>query len=185
MIGTYVLGSTLTDVVANEMVLDLQTSGGTLAPWWDFQVCRAGQLVAVFRNAGTSCFDWPGTAAVSGNLTSTAGFGGPDRERLKLIAAFTSGSPQTVNAGDETVSFTLTINNGATVGTGACAGCLSPTCIVLNSIIVNESPARPVPVQLSNPQNFNFVTWFAGAPNCPGATPTHQSSWGSVKSMYR
>ena len=32
----------------------------------------------------------------------------------------------------------------------------------------------------------NFVTWQGGGgTNCPAATPTRNSTWGSVKSLYR
>jgi len=195
IVGTYVLANSIDNLVANEVVLDMMTPGGVLAPWWDFgnypaaatPGCRAGQLVFAFRDASTSCLDWPGTAGVSGNMTVERDFGGPGRARIKLIGAYTAGAPQPVVAGDEMVSFTLTINNAKTVGTPNCVGCASPMCMVLNSIIVNQAPVANPQIKLENPQDRNYVTWndAANTTGCPGVTPTHRNSWGQVKSLYR
>jgi hypothetical protein len=195
IVGTYVLANSINNLVGNEDVLDMMNPGAIVQPWWDFgnypavatPGCRAGQLAFTFRNPGTSCLDWPGTDAVAGNMTCERGFGGTNKARIKLISAYTAGAPQPVNAGDETVSFTLTVLNAKTVGTGACAGCTSPMCMVFNSITIGQSPALPVPLKLSNPEVNNFVTWndALNTTGCPGVTPTHKSSWGQVKSLYR
>jgi hypothetical protein len=192
LVGSYVLGTTITDVVANTMVIELGRADARLVPWGDFQTGRSRQLVAAFRNASTSCSDWPGSSEVVGNLTPLFGFGRANMERLNLVAVFNSGAPQTVTAGIETESFTLTINNAATVGNGSCGGCNTPICIVLRSIVINEFPAHQVPLNLSVPDYRNWVTWFGGSPSCPciGSAfdcrdPVHHSSWGQVKGMYR
>jgi hypothetical protein len=144
-------------------------------------------LAFASRNPNTSCIDWPGSAGVSGNMTVERDFGGPGRARIKLIAAYTSGAPQPVLAGDEMISFTLTVNNAKTVGTGACAGCNSPMCMVFNQVIINQAPAETPQLTVSNPDLRNFVTWNdnGNVTGCPGVTPTHKSTWGQVKSQYR
>ncbi len=187
--GTYVAPG-ITDLVGNEAVVDYQVAGGTMPLWWNFTdtAClgggagRAGQLLFTFRN-GSSCLDWPGSAGVSGNMTVTNT--PPDRARIKLIGAYTSGTPQTLVMDSEYNSFLLTINNAGTLGSG-CPGCATAVCIVLNSIKLNEFPAASTPIVIANPANANFVTWRGGSPLvCPGATPTHKSSWGQLKSLYR
>jgi hypothetical protein len=199
IVGSYVLASDISNFVTLEAVLDMKASfgayGGELAPWWDFgnypavatPGCRNGELLFSFRNAATSCLDWPGPAPVQGNMIFERGFGAPNRARIKLIGAYTSGTPQPVLAGDEMVAFTLTINNAKTAGTGSCAGCTTPMCLVLVMLVVGQSPAANPPLSLDTPDVVDFVTWndASNTSHCPGAVPTVRSTWGQVKSLYR
>jgi len=195
IVGTYVLGTGIPNLVGMESVLDMMTPGGVLAPWWDFgnfpalatPGCRAGNLVVAFRSVATSCFDWPGSANVSGNMTVERDFGGPGRARIKLIAAYTAGSPQPVNAADEMLAYVLTINNAKTLGSPNCTGCNSAMCMVLNEISIGQAPAASPTLRLQSPDVQNYVTWndATNTTGCPGVTPTHRSSWGQVKSLYR
>ena len=83
--------------------------------------------------------------------------------------------------------------NAKTVGLGSCAGCLTPVCIVLNS--VNVVAGTSANIKLSGPTNgidSNVATWQGGAgvstllgQGCPAATPNRNTTWGQVKSLYR
>jgi hypothetical protein len=191
LVGTYIAPPGVTNLAANEVVLDYQMGGGSLPVWWNFndQNClgggtgRAGQLLFAFRS-GSSCNDWPGSAGVSGNMTVDNIL--PDRARIKLIGAFTSGNPQPLVADQEYNSFTLTINNAGTLGT-ACPGCATPGCFVLNQIILNTFPESDPQIILTNPgPNGSHTLWRGGTGlGCPGATPTQKSTWGQLKSLYR
>jgi len=195
LVGTYVLATGIPNLVGMESVLDMKTPGTVLAAWWDFgnfpslatPGCRAGNLIVAFRSVATSCFDWPGTDGVSGNMSCERDFGGLGRARIKLIAAYTAGSPQPVIAGDEMVAYVMTINNAKTVGTGNCLNCNAPMCMVLNEISLGQAPAANPTLRLQSPDVANFVTWndATNTQGCPGVTPTHKSSWGQVKSLYR
>jgi hypothetical protein len=60
------------------------------------------------------------------------------------------------------------------------ATCQVPVC----AVYVHEEFAQLSGIPYVVENNPDFIT-FNGATNCPGATPTNQSSWGRVKSLYR
>jgi hypothetical protein len=82
------------------------------------------------------------------------------------------------------------INHAKTVGTGACAGCTVPMCIVFGSDRIT-TPVAANNVLLTGgangPSSF-FATWqgpTGPAPfGCPYPVPTLRSSWGAVKALY-
>jgi hypothetical protein len=100
---------------------------------------------------------------------------------------------QDLAGGQEYFSFNIGISNVKSVGTGNCAGCSTPICIVFNSINLT-TPIVTNNVKLSGPSNgtdADFATWQGGAgvivegtPGCGAATPTRNSTWGAVKAMY-
>jgi hypothetical protein len=55
---------------------------------------------------------------------------------------------------------------------------------VLNSVTLYDFEGV-VLEELTNPLDQSFVTWQAGIPNCPGATPAPNRTWGALKAMYR
>jgi hypothetical protein len=103
----------------------------------------------------------------------------------------TSATP--IVGGDELYDFTINITNQKTVGTGSCAGCTTPVCIVLNSInVVAQDNVEERLLSTPTAPGSNFITWQGGGNpsaggtiGCPAATPTRRSTWGSVKSLYR
>jgi hypothetical protein len=192
MIGSYLLHRPVADVVGNDMMLTVTSSDLSLPSWWDFTDqldppgCRAGQISYTFRSPNTSCDDWPGSSPIVGVVKVQAGIGGANRERLAMFCAYSIGAPQRHEASVEYVSFTLTVNNGKTVGAGSCAGCDRPVCIRLDSITVDELTSLDEPIVLTTPMVSNFVTWndSAGSLNC-AVSPVRHSTWGQVKGMYR
>jgi hypothetical protein len=117
----------------------------------------------------------------------------PNVAVIKLVEAVAPTSVQDLSAGVEYFSFNLIVNNVKTVGTGSCAGCSVPVCIVLNSINVVAGPFTDNRL-LTTPAapGSNYVTWqggglpvVGGISGCPAATPVQRSTWGSVKSLYR
>ena len=91
--------------------------------------------------------------------------------------------PLPVPQGVEAYCFKLTIDHAKTIGADACAGCLEGVCVVLNEIKLNEN--QPWERVITNPLSRNYVTWQGGIPDCPGATPVRNTTWGRVKSLYR
>lgn len=74
----------------------------------------------------------------------------------------------------------------AAVDGGTCAGCQDPACIVLNNVKVYNSAGaldRDIVDVAAGIQNF--VTFYGGTANCPGAVPVKNSTWGKVKALYR
>jgi hypothetical protein len=93
-------------------------------------------------------------------------------------------------AGQEYFSVNVLMNHSNTVGVGACAGCVTPMCIVLHSIKVT-TPNAVNDRTLTGPSNStdsDFATWQGGTGvpgGCPGATPVEKRTWGTLKSLYR
>jgi hypothetical protein len=190
MYGSYIPPLGVVKLTGNEIVVDLRSASPVLPQWWMFKnagTCRQTSLSANFNFvAGPyACVDyWAGRA--SGNIAAyQVGLGGPNRARIKLVAAIGSSTAGPVMPPAEYYSFGLVINNAKTVGDGYCDGCLEPVCIVLNSINLTQPPGFGN-FFLFMPAPRNWVVWqnpLIGF--CPDATPTRASTWGSMKALYR
>ena len=102
-----------------------------------------------------------------------------------------------IEAGTHVYAFKMLINNAKTVGPGACAGCQDDLCIVLNSILVSQTPGTPEGNRfLSNPDLSQVVSGQGGqwwwnhlepggtcVGDCP--TPARARTWGQIKGIYR
>ena len=192
LIGSFIAPCCVTAAISNEFVLDLQTAGVTLSPWWNFQTdgCRAGSMAANFDfTAGPfSCLDyWNGAA--TGSASATAGLSGSNPEHItgrgELPAGSTSIRP--IDANTEVYSFKLIISHRKTVGMGACGGCFSPGYICLNSIRVNQ-PAGVGDILIQQPADRNWVLYQTGYSSglvCFYGDPVRNTTWGAVKASYR
>ena len=179
------------NVFAYDVSADVALASATLPGWWQFYYagsCRRTSSSFV-RHAGLGC------PALFGNVDAEAlfryaslakptGWGRMDGAMRVPSNEATDLAPfQELGLGK------FTITNAGTVGTGSCAGCLTPACIVFNLVrtyspgydefIINDFSAEHAP-------GSNYVTWQGGGgTNCPAATPSRSSTWGAVKSLYR
>jgi hypothetical protein len=205
MTGSFVLGAGFTETIGLEIVLQLASSSANLPTWWSFRnagTCRQGSMTADLTAdpLDVACEDWSlGQAA--GGFASWCTIAGecsdhptsPNVARLKVASAVAVVNKRDLVAGTEYFAFHLKLDHAETVGAGSCAGCETPVCIVLNSIMVvarDNIAART----LATPTvpGSNFITWQGGGapvagglPGCPAATATHRSAWGAVKELYR
>jgi hypothetical protein len=197
--GTFELGADLLSTSGEEIVIDLASASSPLPAWWQFKnpgTCRTGSLgiSAAALLTSANCADWGGGLAGAGLGAYIVGGAGPNTARIVAASAVPPSGLQDLTTGTEYFAFQITINNLKTVGTGNCAGCLDPVCIVFNSLNMT-TPVLANNVKLSGPSNgtdANFVTWQGGAGvttgrgiGCPAATPTKSKTWSQVKSMYR
>ncbi len=192
LVGSYQTPPGSTAITGNEIVIDLVSAGSTLPAWWMFKnagTCRQTALSssADFTSGPFSCGDyWAGLAA--GGLASymTPYQSAPNRARIFLVYAVAIANAMPMDDTIEYYSFKLTLSGAKTVGSPSCAGCMDPVCLVLSQIKATQ-PAGVGDYRLQNPLERNHVTWQGGAVwgGCPGATPTHNATWGSVKSQYR
>jgi hypothetical protein len=192
VVGSAISPNVIPQCVAMSAVLDLQTNQAALTPWWGFGTggCRSGPPSALspsfdFTTSTFSCNDpWGGVAA--GGSDYATGGGGPNRARIRLVCAVAA--PIAVDDVTENYYFKVTYNMSKTVGTGACAGCTDGACIVFNSIELDQQPGLGN-TEISNPIDRQYVLWQAGGGvtpgGCPQATPSRNTTWGSVKSLYR
>ena len=192
MWGSYVAPEGTTAITGNEMVLDLQSAAAVLPAWWQFKnpgSCRQTSLSAAFAaNASGNCGDyWSGQA--SGGLASynlNVIPGQTNRARVLLVCAVDQSLAAPLTGGSEYYSFSLTLNHAKTVGTGSCAGCTDPVCIVLNEIKLTQ-PVGVGDYRIQNPASRNYVTYQSGlvSGGCPAVVPAQNRTWGQVKSLYR
>jgi len=210
LVGSFILPSDVPGVSGIEAVVDVAVAGSTLPAWWQFKnagACRAAGLGVDGNPAGLlNCTDWSGApSGPSGGLAAyqvgqnPPSGSGANTARMIIGLAVAPDALQDLFAGTEYFAFNALITNVKTVGTGACAGCSAGACIVFNSIKVATPPPPPgspdQSVTISGPGNGtdgNFVTWQGGvgvssarAIGCPLATPTHQRTWSTVKTLYR
>ena len=202
-------------LVAISVVVDLAASNANLAPWWNLDPasgtsagCRAGppSAFSVFftpTGSTSSCVDpWQGQASGGSNYVSQQ-FGVPNLARLRMVCAVVA--PVAVFANHELFLARVRISHTKTVGTGACAGCADPMCMMLNSVELDQQPGMPGGnsfLILPNPgTDSDLLTWQTGASahrviecqpphcekdlTCPAVTSTSRSTWGAIKSMYR
>jgi hypothetical protein len=191
LIGSFRAPSFVTEMSANEVVMDVQTSSVTLASWWNMRTggCRAaGSLLGVFDfTAGPfTCYDyWQGGAI--GTLSESPPVG--NRVRIRGVFALPAGDGRITGIleGTEVYSFKANINHSKTVGLGSCAGCANGACIVLNSIKLNQPVDAPGGGKyLGNPANRAYALWQGGiGGDCYAATPAKNVTWGQIKAHYR
>jgi hypothetical protein len=202
LVAAVKLTSDMTQVLSDEVVIDLIASTPSALPdWWQlrdnvqesFTACRNGAL-SIASQDGASCpdiFSLQGSMNIAAyqhdrannpvpGLTGTA--------RILSVNAVPSTSPVDLiladnPAGNGTWAIgKWTIGSAKTVGAPSCAGCLTPVCIVLNSVnitVVGNTNNRLVSGGVDN-----TVTWQGAGADC-NAVPTKNKTWGAVKSLYR
>jgi hypothetical protein len=206
LVASFELGAALPGVSGLEVVIDLASAASPLPAWWGFKnagTCRTGSLGVIGAPPGADvvCQDWSGGLAQGTSVAAyQIGISGPNTARILEVTAVPAGSGQDLAGATEYFAIQTTINNAKTVGTGSCAGCSSPVCIICNSIKCATPPVAGQPsrdVLLSGPTDVtgtsNFATWQGGLgvivqgrpSGCPQAVPTHTNTWSSVKGLYR
>jgi hypothetical protein len=170
LVGSFVLGSDLTQVSAVELFIDVATASATLPAWWQFKntgSCRAASLTlnGTLNPAAVNCVDWSSGQAVGGLATYVVGFSGPNTARITgAFAVATAGAADLV-AGQEYFAFNANINNQKTVGFGSCAGCTTPACLAVSAVEVFQV-GNPQPMTLltgpTNGFDSYFVSWQGG-----------------------
>jgi hypothetical protein len=199
LVGSFIYSAPLADVVQVDAIVDLAASSASLPAWWQFtggSVCRSTSLSADinFDPSNLACSDWADGLAPIAGMSYSAGVRSANTSRVLVSASIPVDAAPTLFAWNEYFAFNLAINHLSTSGAGSCAGCSTPMCIMLTSISLTRS-STSTPIVLSGPTNgtdANYVTWQGGgAPavgsvtGCPAATPTRNTTWGAVKSMYR
>jgi hypothetical protein len=172
--------------------IDIFTNQGTLPDWWRHGAgqCRGTSGLNVgfdFTLASTVCQDFYQGAAVGG-FAYAIGTGGPSRARLTVQAAVPFDSRGPVDPDIEYYAYKVNLQRSKSSGTGSCAGCFNPTCIILVDIQLYQPPAAGNDPVISNPVSRSYITWQpppSGPPGCPQSTTARLSTWGVLKSLYR
>jgi len=189
MYASFVPPPGITEFLGISSQMDI-TSIGALPDWWKHGTtqCRgtAGMSVSFdFTSGPFNCTDFFVGQAAGGSAYDVA-FGGPNRARLRVQCAVPIDNRGPVNQSSQYYAYKVSLQRSKSTGTGSCVGCDVPMCIVLNEIQLFQPPSAGNDPSITNPANSNYVTWQAATvPGCPASTPTRNSSWGQVKSLYR
>lgn len=187
LIGSFELGSAMTQVSGLEFLVDVQTASASLPAWWSFKnptTCRQTSMAINFVIPATAanCVDWANGQSTGGIGAYNIGFLSPSRARIVAVVAVPQSALADLDPAQEYYSFSLLINNAKTVGAGACPGCATSA----NLYFVQQKVTTPVPANdrtISGPTNCcdsNVATWQGGFP-----TATRRETWGAVKALYR
>jgi len=172
---------------ATSAVIDVAVGGATLPEWWQTLTgqCRAGVIGISFDSSNnvTDCGQLWQTQNPLAVSTIQQGVNGPNRLRILGTAAVPAGSELSVAPGDELWVCRVTIGRAGTLG--ACNnGCSLPSTIVLNEMYMQQPGGLPA-YRITNPADNYCIGMNGGNAQCPGATPTQNTTWGAVKGLYR
>ena len=198
LVGSFVPAWDIVDVTGLEIVINIAVgSAASLPAWWQLRnagTCRFSSLTMNMTATAGNCPDWAMGFAAGGIGAYLIGALGPNTARIVMATAVPPDNYQALTGRAEYFAFNLFINHANTVGTGACAGCSTPACIVLTGVRMT-TPLLATSRYLTGPSNLtdsDYVTWQGGAgvttplgSGCPAATPAKQRTWGAVKALYR
>jgi hypothetical protein len=194
LVCSFELAQEILQATGNEAVIELVATAPTLPAWWEFRnagTCRQLSLTmnTIPSPTAVSCSEWSGGQATALLLPYVIGFHGPGSARIGISSAVASEPFADLVPGSEYFVCNVVINHAKTVGTGACAGCTVPVCILFYDKITTQVPADGALLTGGEHPDSEFVTWqgpTGPAPfGCPYPLPTQRSTWGAVKSLYR
>jgi len=97
--------------------------------------------------------------------------------------AFALAKSVPLDANVEYYAFRFRVGDAKSVGTGACAGCSVPMCLLLTSLNVVGATLGEQRI-VSQPLVNNMIYFNSGS-TAPCIVPTRATTWGAVKSLYR
>ncbi len=177
MIASFGAPENIVEFNGMQATLEITTAAPALPDWWKHGSgqCRgAGGLGTTFdfTSGPFSCLDpWNGQAV--GGHVYEVGFGGPERARLRIVAAVPPDFGGPLTAGSQYYAFRVNLLRSKTTGTGSCAGCAVPACITLQQIQLMQDAGQGYDPVITFPGDRNYVRWQSdvGIPACPASNP--------------
>jgi hypothetical protein len=194
LVCSFELAQEVLQASGQEAVIDLIATASKLPAWWEFKnagTCRQLSLTmnTVLSPTAVACTDWPSGQSIALILSYGMGYSGPTSATLKISTVVGNQALADLIPGTEYFVCNVVISHAKTVGTGACAGCSVPVCLLFYDQIMIPGPANDVLLEGPAHDNSSFATWqgpTGPAPyGCPYPLPTQRSTWGAVKSLYR
>ena len=188
LVGSFSLGIPLSDVNGDELVLDLASAGVTLPDWWRFRSAGSCRQLAltIAAHDGIGCPDLFELQASMNIASYVVGTFGPNSARILSVNAVPPSLTVELAGGQEYAIARWSISNVKTVGTGACSGCATPVCILFNiAHITTYGDLNNAIIANAAFPGSNFASWQSAGTTVCIRTPTRNSTWGAVKSLYR
>ena len=192
IVASFLVDATIPEVNGDEICLDLITQATPALPdWWSLfsaGSCRQTGL-SIAAHDGAGCPDmFAGQASMNiaaYQLNKPNGGTPLGTARILCVNAVQQAAIVTLDPQFEYAAAHWSISNAKTVGTGACAGCTTPVCFVLNRLnITTEGGITDTALEGPNSPGENMVTFQGAGADCQ-AVPTRNATWGAVKSLYR
>ena len=203
LIGSIAPNQTVGAVVGASAQINILGTQPQLPDWWKFgsAACRGSTALGVsfdFQSSGPyTCTDLWLTRA-QGMMTYQV-MNATDA-RILLSTALPQGETVSFDSGTEYYVFRLNLGRSRSTGTGSCAGCSMPACLLLDNVQLFQNPVEQNDPIDSAPANSNAASWHGAylftwddfengrsgigcAPDLP--TKAGRSTWGAVKSLYR
>jgi len=188
LIGSFSLNTDLPQVNGDELVLDLASASPTLPDWWRFKnagSCRQLALTIAAQD-GFACPDLFALQASMNIASYVVGTFGPNTARILSVNAVPSIAAMDLTGGQEYTFARWSISNIKTVGTGACGGCATPVCILFNiAHLTTEGGLNDTILSSAAFPGSNIANWQSPINSVCVRTPSRNSTWGAVKSLYR
>lgn len=196
--GTCIIPAvTKVQFVGSMSIIDVQSALSATPDWWRADACRStgfalsadGSIAGALNCTATL---WDAAAPAGSNITALNAVGGANRIRLLLGSVLLPTAVYDLQGDDATelAVFKLTVSKTKSVGTGACTGCSSGACIVLNEVqlqgMLDANFGQYIHITGPILANSNYINYnSANNANCAGSTPTENRTWGSLKALYR
>jgi len=186
----FTLAQPVSDAIGLELVVDVQFESPALPDWWRLEDggCRAGALrVDADFGLAPGCADpWSGGGA-AGFPSYTPGMprGAPNQARIRAGVGVAPATPRSLAADTPYHAARLAFLTIKTTA-GACPGCETRACLVLNSILIRRAPGAEADVFVTTPAPLdgNWALWQGTGAPCT-QVPARRATWGAVKSLYR
>jgi len=188
------------NVIAVEIVIDLQQSAMSLPDWWrlDPSGCRWDMnnttldAAANFPGKSACANMWqgattPAIAQVAEYLPGQPG-GASNQARIKVTASVLPSEARSLDATSMYYAARVMIKNNKTVEPTGCAGCDQPACLVLNSILIGRlagSAGGDYFLQTAGVGQANWARWQGGGGADCQSVPVRSRAWGQLKGLYR
>jgi hypothetical protein len=188
------------NVVAVEIVIDMQHSSLSLPDWWrlDPSGCRFDMnnpAISVAANfpGKTACQNmWqgastPAIAQLADYIPGQPG-GAASQARIKVTASVLPADARSLDGTSMYYAARIVLKNNRTVDTEVCAGCEGAACLVLNSILIGRlagSTGGDYFLQTPGASDANWARWQGGGGADCSTVPVRSRAWGQLKGLYR
>jgi len=179
------------EFVGIELQLEGLTESAVVPAWWQMGAgqCRptAISTSANFLSAPQiGCVDMWQNQAAGGLAIYDWGplWGGNNRAHILVVYAVPADTPIPLDPGVEYYAAQVLISYAKTVGTGSCAGCLTPMIWGFYSMKAAELTQYEMLYEVL-PGGNQCLRWQHSVLACDRPVPARNSTWGQVKSLYR